>query len=224
MLVGQRQLHIAFQGRNMPTVVVPYDMMQAVLRTQARPPWIESYELPEKKGYMDQIHRLETKITELEHFERLLYLTDIPLEEAVAYCLDRLGFEDVVHHKDDTDNPDITFSFDDKLALVEVEGPSGRADKDKALQLQGWLNRAVGEGKKADELQAFLIVNHFRDTEPRDRGEPLTPHAREQLRLYNGRLMTTLRLHQVASDVRTGNLTKEEARQSLWGGVNLSLP
>jgi hypothetical protein len=208
----------------MPKIVVPYDMMQAVLRTQARPGWIQSYELPEKKRYVERINRLERKVTELEHFERLLYLTDIPLEEAVAYCLEWLGFDDVVHHKEDTDNPDITLSFDGKLALVEVEGPSGPADKGKALQLQGWLNKAVGEGKKAGELQAFLIVNHFRDTEPRDRGDPLTPHAREQLRLYNGRLMTTVRLHQVVSDVRNGNLAKEAARQSVWSGVNLSPP
>ena len=223
-LVGQRQLHIAFDGRNMPTIVVPYDMMQAVLRTQPRPDWIGNYEYDEKRRYVNEINQLEGKVGELEQFERLLYQTDVPLEEAVAYCLQWLGFHDVVHHKDDKDNPDITFSFDGKLALVEVQGALGPADKEKALQLLGWLTRAIGEGKKADELQAFLVVNHFRDTEPRDRGDPLTAHAREQLRLYNGRLITTVLLFEVAAKIRSGNLAKEAARQSLWGGVNLSPP
>lgn len=217
--MGQRQLYVCFEGPKMPKVVLPYNMMEAVLRTQSRPAWIQEYEYPEKRQYVDKMNALEKRLIELEQFEGLLYLTDIPLEQSVAHCLNWLGFANVMHHKDDRDNPDVTFEHDGIYALAEVEGPSGSADKDKVQQLRGWLERAVVQNdKKSSQLQAFLIVNHFREDDPAQRAEPLTDHAKEFLRLFKGKLVTTFYLYNLATQVRQSKLTREQAMSQVWQG------
>jgi hypothetical protein len=126
----------------------------------------------EKTELDDQINKLISKVTEYEIFERLLYPTDIPLEEAVAFVLEWLGFEDVVHHKEDKDNPDITLIYEGVKALVEIEGTTKAGDKIKAQQLDGWMKREIiNFNRKASELKGFFIVNHFRETKPEKRGE-----------------------------------------------------
>ncbi len=219
-LVGQRQLYVAFggEGRGSPKVVVPCDMMQSMLRTQARPEWISKYELPERAEFVRKLEDLQTQLSEVEQMERLLYLTDIPLEEAVASTLQWLGFSDVRHHQDVTDNPDITFTHNGVCAIVEVQGPSGPGDKEKVLQLQGWLNRAIGEGKRASEIRGFYVLNHYREVDPEARRPPLTAHAKEQLRLFHGKLLTTVSLFDIACQVKRGKLAKEKARDRVWKG------
>lgn len=220
-LIGQKQLYEAFGGPSLPTVILPYDMMQAILRIQSKPNWMNKYSIEEKSELDSKIATLNSKVTEYEMFERLLYTTDIPLEEAVAFVLELLGFEDVVHYKEDKDNPDITFIYEGVKALVEIEGTTKAADKSKAQQLGTWINREiVNSGKKANELKGFLVVNHFRALDPESRGEPLTAHAKEILKLYQSAFFTTYFLCKTVKHVMTG-LSKEEARKKVWEGEKI---
>ncbi len=43
------------------------------------------------------ISELQKQINKYEVIEKLLYGTGRPLEESVVYCLDLVGFQDVVH-------------------------------------------------------------------------------------------------------------------------------
>ena len=180
-LVRQKQLYVAFEGEGLPKIVVLYDMMQGVLRPQKKPDWLSNYGFAERTALSEQIENLQKQAIQYEQFERLLYAADIPLEEAIAYTLDWLGFESVVHHKDDPDNPDVTFEYGGIRALLEAEGTTKAGPKDKISQLNGWIQRELSGGADASKLCGFFAVNHYRDVAPDERGEALTPHAKQFL-------------------------------------------
>lgn len=220
-LIGQNQLYKVFGGAGLPTVVIPYDMMQVILRTQAKPKWMGKYSFKEKSDLDKTVEELTSQITEYEMFEKLLYMTDIPLEEAVSFTLDWLDFEEVEHHKEDPDNPDVTFIYEGIKVLVEVEGTTKAADKRKAQQLDGWVTREIEKSNsKVSDLQGFLVVNHFREKDPAQREDPLTPYAKEFLKHYRARFFTT---HFLFNTVKTvmGGLSKDEARKEVWNGEKI---
>jgi len=220
-LVNQKQLYVAFDGEGLPKIILLYDMMQGVLMTQKKPDWLNSYGFTEKASISQKIESLQKEIIKYVQFERLLYTTDIPLEDAIAYALNWLGFENVVHHKDDKNNPDVTFEFEGKKGLLEAEGTSKAGPKDKILQLSGWLQKEIEKGVSASELKGFFAVNHFRDVEPSKRDDPLTEHAKEFLKLYNYAYFTTRLLFDLVKKVSEGKITKEDARKSIWDGETI---
>jgi hypothetical protein len=220
-LIGQNRLYKVFWGTGLATVVIPYDMMQMILRIQAKPKWMDKYSFKEKNKLDKKVEELTSQITDYEMFERLLYMTDIPLQEAVSFALEWLGFENVIHFKEDTDNPDVTFTYQGLKALVEVEGTIKAGDKNKAQQLEGWVKREIVEhNKKAAELKGFFVVNHFREIEPQERSEPLTPHAKEYLKLNQSHFFTTYFLFDTVKTVMDG-LSKDEARKKVWNGEKI---
>jgi len=155
-------------------------------------------------------------------FERLLYRTDIPLEEAVAFTLNYLDFQNVIHHKENRDYADITFDYDKIKVLVEVEGTTKQGDKDKVLQLEGWVKAEIEKGEKDPaQIQGFFIVNHFRETNPENREDPLTKHAKTFLKHYHFRFLTTYFLFKIVKQVNDGKLDTKNARQILWEGEKI---
>jgi|SRR5208337_254669 len=221
-LIRQKQLYVAFEGGGLPRIILLYDMMQGVLMTQKKPDWLATCGFSEKTVIADQIEKLQKDAIQYEQFERLLYAADIPLEEAIAYALDWLKFENVVHHKDDSNNADITFEYNGVKALLEAEGTTKAGPKDKIGQLNGWLQRELSQGVEASKLCGFFAVNHFRDIEPSKRGDPLTPHAKEFLRYYSMlSFFTTVFLFDIVKQVATGALPKEDARKKIWEGEKI---
>ncbi len=218
-LVSKKELYVVFDGPTLPKIVVPYDMMQGMLMTQKKPDWLPGHGFAEKTEISKKIEDLQREAIRYDQFERLLYATDIPLEEAIAYALDWLGFEKVVHYKDDTDNPDVTFEYDGVKALLEAQGTTKQGNKDKIAQLNGWIQRELSEGAEASKLTGLFAVNHFRDVEPSNRGDPLTPKAKEFLAYYS-RLgfFTTTFLFDIVKRVASGSLSREDARRLLWEG------
>lgn len=218
-LVRQKQLYMVFGGgRGLPIILLPYNMMQAILRTQAKPNWITDHGFTESEELYRKIAKLNKEINRYEMFERLLYTEDIPLEEAVAFTLDWLGFKNVVHYKDNPDNPDITFEDNGRLVLMEIEGTTKAGDKRKILQLDGWMTREINKGKARKELDGIFVVNHHRENAPDKRNDPLTKHAREFLKHYSFRFFTTPFLFSIISSIVEGKLTKKEARKVVLKG------
>lgn len=221
-LVGQKQLYVAFEGVGLPRIVLLYDMMQGVLMTQKKPDWLTTYGFAEKTAISEQIGKLQKDAIQYEQFERLLYAADIPLEEAIAYALDWLKFDNVVHYKDDTDNPDVTFEYNGIKALLEAEGTTKAGPKDKISQLNGWLQRELSQGIEAQKLCGFFVVNHFRDIEPSKRDNPLTPHAKQFLQYYSKlSFFTTMFLFDVVKQVAAGTMSREDARKKVWEGEKI---
>ncbi|MCL4519309.1 MAG: hypothetical protein M1587_08945 [Thaumarchaeota archaeon] len=217
-LIRQKQLYVAFEGEGLPRIILLYDMMQGVLMTQKKPDWLVNYGFSQRSAIAEQIEKLQKEAIQYEQFERLLYAADIPLEEAIAYALEWLGFEDVIHHKDDSDNPDVTFQYDGIKALLEAEGTTKAGPKDKVGQLSTWMQRELTSGAQASKLAGFFAVNHFRDLDPGQRGDPLTPHAKEFLRAFHYSYFTTTFLFQIVKQVSTNKLSREDARKKIWEG------
>jgi len=220
-LVRQKELYVVFEGKTLPKIVILYDMMQGVLMTQKKPEWLASFGFSEKTAISDEIEKLRKRAIQYEQFERLLYAADIPLEEAIAYALDWLEFDKVVHHKDDKDNPDVTFEYDGIKALLEAEGTTKAGPKDKIGQLSTWMQRELSNGTEASKLAGYFAVNHYRDLEPDKRKDPLTPHAKEFLRAFRYTYFTTAFLFDIVKQVSAGTLTKQDARKKIWEGEKI---
>jgi len=217
-LVSKKKLYMVFEGKGRSNVYVPYDMMQELLRTQKKPSWLEEYSFKDESPLIKKSNKIEENLNTFDMFKRLLYTTDIPLEEAVYFSLKYLEFSDVIHLVDDPDNPDITMNYDGKRVLLEIEGPKGLGKKDKVLQLDGWLKRELDAGKRADEIQGIYVINHFRDKNPDEREHALSSHAIEFMKRYQFKLLTTLTLFNVVKEVYEGTLSKEDAREKIWAG------
>jgi len=220
-LVSQKKLYIAFKGDGLPRIVLLYDMMQGVLMTQKKPDWLEGYGFNERTEIAEKIQALQKEAISYEQFERLLYGADIPLEEAIAHALEWLGFQNVVHHKDDPDNPDVSFEYSGVKGLLEAEGTTKAGDKRKISQLKGWAEREIEQGKEASQIKGFFAVNHFRDVEPPKRGDPLTPHAKQFLKLYRYAYFTTPFLLDLVKRAKEGRISREDAQKMAWDGEDI---
>lgn len=222
-LVRQKQLYVAFEGEGLPKIILLYDMMQGVLMTQKKPEWLDKrYAFSERTEISKKIEGLQKEAIRYEQFERLLYTADIPLEEAIAYTLDWLGFQNVIHHKDDPNNPDVTFEYDGVTALLEAEGTTKAGGKDKISQLDGWFQKALSQGAITSKLKGFFVVNHFRDVEPSVREDALTSHAKEFLRYYKFTYFETFFLYNITKRVVSKKLSTTDAQKLVWGGEKIS--
>lgn len=218
-LIAQKKLYACFTGPTLPTIILPYDMMQLILLTQKKPDWASEHSFEERTAVDRKIEELNSQIIKYDMFERLLYTTDKPLEEAVAYTLDFLGFENVVHLKEDTDNADISFSFDGTKNLIEVEGTTNQGGKDKVNQLNGWIKKELETtDTEPEKLKGFFVVNHFRETNLKDRGIPLSLHAKKFMKYHKFGFFTTKFLFECVKDVVNGKITKDDAQKLIYEG------
>jgi len=219
-LIREKQLYSVFGGgKGFPEVILPYDMMQAVIMTQKRPSWMAKFSFQEKTEIDSKIQELNKEFVKYDMFERLLYRTDTPLEEAVAFTLEWVGFKNVEHHVKNRDYADVTFENNQTKALVEIEGIAGQGDKKKVLQLDGWVKIEIEKGERdPSQIQGFFVVNHFRETDPDTRGDPLTSHAKKFLNHYRFRFFTTYFLFKIVKQVKESKLSIEEARKLVWEG------
>jgi hypothetical protein len=211
-LVGQNQLSIVYQARSHPTLYAPTYMMQEIFRAQTKPSWLSVFAFSERDDLKDQINKAREDLSKYDLLEGLLYRTDTPLQDSVEYALRLFEYENVIHYKDDKDNPDLSFTFDGKQYLVEVKGKSKEADKDDVLQLEGWMKAELDKGADPDNLVGVLVVNHFRTQPPNTRGDFLTPKARTYAKRYNFKVLTTVRIFEWAQKILKKELSIDEVR------------
>lgn len=222
-LISTGQIGLAYRskGRGSANVYIPKYMKAELLRTQRKPNWLDSYAFEDKKTLMAKVKDLRTQIDKFEKLEMLLYATGIPLEKAVYYSTTLLEFQDPVHDIKDKNNADISFFHEEKMYLIEVKGKKSQGNKDDVLQLEGWVTKKIEEEQmKSDDIVGILVVNHIRQEDPKDRDEPLTVMAKEFMKRYNFRLVSTPFLYDLMRKVVRKSMTKEEARNVFLGGEN----
>jgi hypothetical protein len=221
-LVNRGILHNAYGGNGKPDLYLPRYMMQELLRMQRKPEWMTKYEFPQKRMHLEAFEKARSAMHHYEMFESLLYATGVPLEEAVAYALDWLEFENVVHEREDTDNPDIRFKYEGICYVSDVKGPKRAANKDDVTQLDGWRQAEIISGTmEPDMIQAILIVNHYRELDPEERGNPLTQHGRKFMKMYKFVLVTTSYVFSLVKAVEGGKTRRCEARKRVIGGEQI---
>ncbi|MDD2665530.1 MAG: hypothetical protein PHD13_01930 [Methanocellales archaeon] len=217
-LVKDKRVYEIYKSTN-AVVYIPTYMVDEILRTQNKPRWVENYLFDEKKNNLEKIERFKEEIKPCEMFESLLYATSTPLEDAVTFALDWLEFNDVKHLKEDPDNHDIEFKYSGKLYLVEVKGKGKEGDKEDIQQLEGWVKKKiVNEDMKIDELEGLFVINHYRKIDPKERDDPLTPHAKQFLKLHNFKFITTPYLFNSIKKIRNSEMTKEEVQEDISKG------
>jgi len=224
VLEGQKQIYkISGGGKGKPIIIIPYYMMEMIFNTQPRPDWIreEKYNFKEIENLSKQEKKISEKMNFFYNLQRLLYGTDIPLQISVTYALKYLEFNDVVHHEDNTNYADVTFKNDDIKYLIEVEGTTKQGNKEKVLQLDGWIEVDINDGLPADRLRGMFILNHKRDDSPAERGDPLTYHAKQFMKRYNFILLTTPFLFEIIKQVHYGEISSSDARNLILKGENI---
>ena len=216
-LIRQKKITVVYEGAGKPTIYIPTYMFEEILRTQHKPRWIEKYAFKGKSGIIKKINEMRKKISHYEILERLLYGTGEPLEEAVKYALEYLEFENV-ERPQEKDTYDISFEYNGKKYIVEVEGTTKQGSKEKVNQLDGWIKKELSTGADPNRIVGVFVVNHFRDKDPEERGEPLTEHAKRFLKYHRFVFFTTIFLFNLVRKVHEGSLSKEKARKIVVEG------
>lgn len=143
--------------------------------SESEPKWVKKYQMPGLAALNDAVATIEQQIQESElalakaeeardevaHYKKLLWTTGThQLEPVVREALSLFGFN-VVKEGD----RDAVLFFDGiKLAIAEVEGPTGAVDVDKYRQLLGYVQDEFVETGVL--LKGILIGNGFRLLEP----------------------------------------------------------
>lgn len=226
VLCKEDKLRIIYQAPGNPDIYIPTYTLEEILRVQKKPKWLRKYEFSEKKEILDKIKETKDKITNYEILERLLYGTGRPLEIAVTEAIKRLDFEDVKDLGNSPGAHDIQFIWDGKIIICEVKGKQRAADKDDVLGLDGWIRKFLEENTATtpNDIQGFLIVNHFKDLDPHERwphnnsNPPLTTGAKKFLDYYRFKFITTPSLFDVVKDVIEGKITISLAQTKLMEG------
>ncbi len=211
-----------FSSQGPAKVYLPVPMFEQLLTLQSKPSWISSYEFKEKQALLDKVRKNHKQICEFEKFEQLLYATDTPLEEAVAYAFSFVGFKDVKHLGKDPNKHDIEHPIQRKVRIYEIKGKTGLGDKEEVNQLGGWITKKIADDNlKSEQVEGVFIVNHCRFENPKKRKAPLTPHAKEFLKHHQCKFFTTIFLFDLIKKVVEGELTKEKAQKSILEGMKI---
>ncbi len=157
-----------------------------------------------------KIKKLKENINHFEIIESLLYGTGKPLEEAVTYCLKLLNLEDVVL-VNDSNNHDISFIHEGIKYILEVKGLTKQGKKEDIIQLDSWIQQELVITSKANELKGIFVINHYRNKNPDERDDPLTPNAKKFLNYYGFTFFTTKFLFNLIKEVLQNKLNKNDA-------------
>lgn len=220
-LVRQRQLCVVYRASSHPTLYALPHMMRAIEMSQPKPKWLSDYAFLEKKTWAETLNKAKSEIDKFESIEGLLYFSNTPLEHSVALALNLLDFDKVHHYIDDTDNPDITFEYDNKKYICEVKGVSKSADKEHVAQLNGWIKVELQkDDSDPDHLVGMLFVNHYCNLDPLARGDVLTPHGKKYGKMDRVCVNSTVQLFNTTKEVLDGTRSKPEARMLIAQGEN----
>lgn len=209
-LIKRDRIIIIFEGKGFPKIYIPKYMFEGILQSQHKPKWLKKYIFHEKSKNVKEIEKLRKEVNHYEIIERLLYSTAKPLEVAVKYCLDLLGLEEVTLI-DDNNKHDISFSHNGKKYILEVKGLTKHGTKDNINQLDGWIKQELAIESNENELVGVFVLNHYRNKDPKERGDQLTNTAKKFLNYYKFKFFTTPFLFNIMKEVEQNKLNKEDA-------------
>lgn len=183
----------------------------------SKPKWISQYQLP---GEAEAARRLEEAKEAMAGFESakgVLYLYDKELTEAIQILLEDMGYR--------AKNLEIEGKFDIEIRLGEARGvleAKGLTKHANATHLRQLMDHYVLEREVANEknqeadIKGIFVVNHFREEHPDERGEPFTREAKNIGERFEFCLMTTVQLHRMYCDWKSGKTNLDEIHNNIW--------
>lgn len=218
-LQQEGRLTRAYQREGTPTLYIPSQVFEKVLREFPRPDWIKEFEFSEKKKVDDELRRLHEEYEFYDNIERLLYFAGKPLEKPVYIALKFIGFSNV-KLLEDNQREDINFEHEGSFYVVEIYGSRDKnADKDKVNQLDGWVDKRVDEDEiNTEKLKGLLVVNHQAKLKPQERSEPVTQDGIRFLKHRNYKYITTFKLYKVVKDLLEKKIDNVKAKRIIIEG------
>lgn len=152
------------------------------------PEWISLYATELERQLLNERDEIERKLGRVGRLKPLLYETGKKLEKEVMRVMKDIGFN--VIKLPDGSYADFEFQIDeDQTAVCEIKGLRGSANVNDLRQLlQYFIEQRDIEGR---DVIGVFIVNHHRDKNPLERGEPLTQDASALAVKHNFRVIST---------------------------------
>jgi hypothetical protein len=168
------------------------------------PDWTKRFLLPTEKEQRSelsakelQLHKalieisgLKEKLATTEKYKILLSGSGRALERQVATVLSEIGFQVSVGTEE---RDDLTITFRDRVAVVEIKGVTKSAAEKHAAQLEKWVSEYMTD--KGIKPKGLLIVNAYCETPIDARIDPAFP---DQMIAYSVNrehcLLTTIQL------------------------------
>jgi len=175
-----------------------------------KPDWVEKFHYKTKV-------ELQKKLKTISIVEKLLYGNDRELRNAVVETLRTLGFN--ANPLPDGPQQDIDISLGSFRGIVEVKGLKSHADRDEMRALLDYYDANIG---KQPNLKGIFVVNHYRETQPDQRGEPYTRDALDIAGRKGFCLLTADDIYFALERVLDTDRAKEEMRKRIIQRVGLT--
>ena len=171
-----------------------------------KPPWIQDYEIREKKKLIKKRKEISKAINRYEILEKLLYTNSTPLENAVCSSLSYLGVKILDRTNDEVD---LIFETDNKRFVAEIKGLKSEASEGNITQLFRWYAKdSENQPNREKPIKAIFICNPHRSIEPDKRKKPFHKKVINIIEGHEWGLLTTLELFNSVNKVLKGDLSK----------------
>mgnify|MGYP000457015235 CR=1 FL=1 len=189
------------------------------------PEWTSKYTLPNEERALQEIEQTKEKINKLEknlnskqkrledirEYKVLLYGGDSELEDVVPRVFREFGFDvegEIPHGRDGL------IEFENKNVVIETTGTTGGAKKEKARQLDDWVEELMYHNPNQDYV-GMLVINPYRRTDPEDRDEYLHNHVENYMKQRGYKVISTETLFNMFVDYKNGELDSEEIKKQI---------
>jgi Holliday junction resolvase len=190
------------------------------------PKWASNYLLPGETEIVSDIKKCKTQLIELtsalnekekdlaqlNRKKLLITSTGKQLENEIKNILIEIGFE-IIEAEESRD--DLIVKYGENIAVIEIKGVSGSSAEKHAAQLEKWVTTFY---ERTDmKPKGILLVNGYRDKEPKDRPVEIFPHQMLKFSIQREHcLLTTPQLLALFFEIKINESRKSELIQTLF--------
>lgn len=171
------------------------------------PSWANALMTKTELKLLETRNEIVEKLGKYNKFKPLYWETGDRLQELVIEAFEEMGIEVTKLPKES--HGDFEFSVEEDLTGVcEVKGLSGNADRRNLRQVLDYFIEQRDIEKR--NVKGVLIVNHYRNEKPTERGNPVTEDALDLIKTYKFHVLTTIQLYDCLTKFWGNKLTKDD--------------
>jgi hypothetical protein len=170
------------------------------------PSWATAFMTETELNLLETRNKIVEKLGKYNKFKPLLWETGDNLQELVIAAFEEMGIE--VTRLPKESHGDFEFLINEGLiGVCEVKGLLGNADRRDLRQLLDYFIEQRDIEKR--NVKGILIVNHYRNEKPSERGNPVTENALDLVQTYNFRVLTAVELYGCITKFWQNKLAKD---------------